>query len=90
MNSRYDQGVTAWVDDQQRGRVQAVYLRPIVWTNFPYVAHQTVLGDRMELLADRTYDDARQYWLIAEMNPHIAHPDDLVPGEVLYIPAHRL
>lgn len=87
MTSRYDDGRRVWVDTPSRGRVLAVHLPPIQWNSYPYTKYQVVEGDTLPLLAHNLYRDATQYWLIAEMNPHIAAPDDLHYGDVLYIPS---
>jgi hypothetical protein len=85
-SNRYDDGHTVWVDDVSRGRVQAVHLGVLRWNSYPYSRYQTTSSDTMGLLAFTTYGDPNKYWLIAEMNPKVQCPDDLVPGEQLFIP----
>jgi hypothetical protein len=62
------------------------------YNNAPWRFSQYIIieGDRMETLAYRTYGDPQLWWLIADANPEIFHPeDDLVPGSLLRIPQYR-
>jgi nucleoid-associated protein YgaU len=51
-----------------------------------YTVYTVREGDTMELLAARAYSDPKQYWRIADMNPHIPFPDTLLVGDTLRIP----
>lgn len=88
--SRYSRGTTAWVDHPVQGRVQVVHLRPLIWTNYPYVDAVAVDGDSFDTLAHKRYGDPQAYWFIAEMNPHVVHPADLVAQTLLRIPAELM
>jgi nucleoid-associated protein YgaU len=44
-------------------------------------------GDRLDLLAFSVYRASRKWWLIADANPQVLHPDELLaPGRVLNVP----
>lgn len=88
--SRYRNGVTAWVDHPVQGRVQVVHLRPLVWTNYPYVEHSATTGETFDHLAYEMYGDPTAYWFIAELNPRVVHPDDLVAGTLVYVPTEKM
>lgn len=63
--------------------------RPLVATagNFVY---QVKEGDRLDLLAQKFYRTPRKWWLIADANPGLMVPDDLlVPGRQIVIPRDR-
>lgn len=51
-----------------------------------YTVHRVTEGDRLELLAHRAYENAELWWVIADANPELIYPDDLVPGTLLKIP----
>jgi len=52
--------------------------------SFFYVVKE---GDRLDLLAYRFYRTSRKWWLIADANPDLMHPDELlVPGLRIAIP----
>jgi hypothetical protein len=71
--------------------VEIVIRRPAVWFNQPYSSKQVVSGDTMPMLASQRYGgDATAYWRIADMNPQVACPDDLAPGEVVQLPIIEL
>lgn len=86
MDSRYSRGTTAWVDHPVEGRVQVVHLAPLRFTNYPYTKVLTSLSDSMTSLAHHAYGDATKYWFIAQMNPGVVSPDDLVAGTTLFVP----
>lgn len=52
-----------------------------------YVQKYTVKsGDTVENIAAKVYGDPTQFWRIADINPQIKFPMDLVPGTVIRIP----
>jgi nucleoid-associated protein YgaU len=52
--------------------------------------YQVREGDRLDLLANKFYRNPRKWWLIADANPHLLSPDELLqPGEVIMIPRDR-
>lgn len=52
-----------------------------------YVQKYTVRsGETLESIASKIYGDPTQFWRIADINPQIKFPIDLVPGTVIRIP----
>lgn len=51
-----------------------------------YTVHRVVDGDRLDQLAAIAYDDPEFWWVIADANPQVFYPDDLVPGTLIKIP----
>lgn len=57
---------------------------------FRFSQHVVIEGERLEHLAFNAYGRAELWWLIADANPEVFHPeDDLVPGMLLRIPQYR-
>jgi hypothetical protein len=57
---------------------------------FRFSQHVLVEGERLESLAYLAYGTPQLWWLIADANPEIFHPeDDLVPGTIIRIPVYR-
>lgn len=53
--------------------------------------YQAKEGDRLDLLAFRFYRTPRKWWLIADANPEVLYPDELLrPGRRLVIPPDRV
>jgi nucleoid-associated protein YgaU len=54
------------------------------------LVYQVREGDRLDLLAWRFYKEPRKWWLIADANPDVLDPADLlVPGRSIVIPRDR-
>jgi len=52
-----------------------------------YVQKYTVTsGETLESIAAKLYGDPTQFWRIADINPQIRFPIDLVPGMTIRIP----
>ena len=55
--------------DKNRGR----FLNPLKYPSIPLSINDlyiiTVVGDRLDLMADQFYNDPRLWWLIAQANP---------------------
>ena len=47
-----------------------------------YVEHQLEVNDRLDSLAQSYYGDPRLWWVIAQANPEVFFPADLVYGTV--------
>lgn len=47
-----------------------------------YVEHELKVGDRLDSLALAYYGDARLWWAIAQANPSVIFPADLVHASV--------
>jgi len=48
-----------------------------------YILHMVVEGDRLDLLAQHYYGDARLWWAIAQANTERSLPQDLIYENVL-------
>lgn len=70
----------------ERGNNITIYTPPVVFRNARYQRYQIVQGDTYQLLANRFLRTPFDWWRIADMNPQIFWPDDLVPGTVIRIP----
>lgn len=55
----------------------------------PSVVHVVGAADRLDLLADRYFGDAFQFWRIADANPALTPEDVLDPGAQIAIPAKK-
>jgi nucleoid-associated protein YgaU len=85
-NSRYLKVRDYTVRDAAGRSVTVKRARPFTARsgNFLYQVKQ---GDRLDLLANTFYRDPRLWWRIAEANPDVMYPDDLLePGRQLVIP----
>lgn len=55
--------------DKDKGRI----LRPLKYPEIPLSINDTyvitVMGDRLDLMADQFYGDTRLWWIIAQANP---------------------
>ena len=51
-----------------------------------YKQRIVVEGDRLESLAYEYYQDATQWWRLADINPDLEDLINLVPGSVLRVP----
>lgn len=49
--------------------------------------YTVVTGDRFDLIANKLYGVPEFWWKIANANPEIFYPDDLVPGSLIRVPA---
>lgn len=54
--------------------------------NTAFVYYTVVEGDRMDLLAARIYGTPSYWWRIADANPEIWYPENLVVGSIIRIP----
>ena len=88
--SRYSKGTSAWVEHPVEGRVQVVHLPPLRWTNYPYTRYQPSSADTLPSIAFRSYGRSQDYWFVAAMNPQIECPDDIVAGDLLYVPTSKI
>ncbi len=52
----------------------------------PYRLYTAIDGDTFDTLAHRFYGDSRLWWRIADMNPQVHFPTDLVPGTMIRVP----
>lgn len=56
-------------------------------TDPPFRNYTVVQGDRFDLLAARFLGNAELWWHIADANPEVFYPEDLIPGQIIRIPA---
>lgn len=62
------------------------YLLPTGTTALPRRQYMVKETDNIQLLAYRSLQDAGQWWVIADANPHIRYPLDLKLGDMIYLP----
>lgn len=87
--SRYQRVADADFIDAQGRRMQLKRTREPVETELALV-YQVREGDRLDLLANKFFHDPRKWWLIADANPDMLAPEQLlVPGRQLRIPKNR-
>lgn len=51
-----------------------------------YGLHRVVDGDSITNIAARLLSDDRRWWEIADINPQVKYPEDLVVGSIIRIP----
>lgn len=84
--SRYETAdVTPVADAQGVYRATVIPTRTVAETT-DYTEHRVRVGDRMDTLARIAYGDPEMWWRIADANPQLAYPDQLVPGALIKIP----
>jgi nucleoid-associated protein YgaU len=87
--SRYRRVADAPFTDGQGRSVTLKATREPVATETALV-YQVREGDRLDLLAWRFFHDPRKWWLIADANPDVLDPAELlVPGRSILIPRDR-
>lgn len=64
--------------------------RSSVPTTVDYTLHLVEFGDRLDTLAFQAYGDAEFWWKIADANPEVFFPDDIVPGMLIRIPVQAV
>lgn len=84
-NSRYAGQTVLRVEDANGVTYPTIYYRsPALPTR--YLHYEVVLGDRLDNLANRFFSDSTLWWFIAQANPEIFYPDQLLPGSIIRIP----
>ncbi|HEY0502500.1 MAG TPA: LysM peptidoglycan-binding domain-containing protein [Lysobacter sp.] len=87
--SRYQRVPDASFVDGEGRRVQLKRTREPVATELALI-YQVRQGDRLDALANKFFHDPRKWWLIADANPDVLTPEQLlVPGRQLRIPRDR-
>jgi hypothetical protein len=84
-NSRYVNSPILLVEGSDGVSRPTVY-RGAVALPRQFLHYQVVLGDRMDVLAYAFFGDPTLWWLIADSNPEVFYPDNLVPGSIIRIP----
>ena len=70
------------------------YFKPLRYPDIPLLSSdlyiRTTIGDRLDSLADRFYNDVRLWWVISTANPHIISRDSyaLKPNLEIRIPSN--
>jgi hypothetical protein len=85
--SRYEGALSLRVPDADGEVKPALYsVVPPITTGMRYQTYAVLEGDRVDLLAYRMYGDPQLWWLIANANPEVFFPDDLVAGAIIRLP----
>lgn len=83
--SRYqNQPLLMIVDDAGNSNL-TVFASPRSTTN-NFVYHKVIDGDRFDNLAAAYFNDSRLWWKIADVNPEVFYPENLVSGTLVRIP----
>jgi hypothetical protein len=85
--SRYlGQPLVSVPTDDQGDSATAVFgsigLPPVI-----FVYYTVLAGDRFDIISNRLYGIPDNWWRIANANPEIFYPDDLVVGSIIRVPA---
>lgn len=88
LNSRYRFADSQYTEDAQSNvefvhRMRSTVLHPELET-FNYTVRA---GDTMESLAYKFYNDGDKWYAIADANPPLFWPLDLLPGTVIRVPS---
>ena len=51
-----------------------------------FVYYQVTEGDRFDIIANKLYGVPDFWWRVADANPEIFYPEQLVPGAIIRIP----
>jgi hypothetical protein len=87
--SRYMGQPVVVVPDESEGVLQyssAVFGPP---EQFPatFVYYTVLAGDRYDTIANELYGIPDYWWRIADANPEVVYPDQLIPGSIIRIPS---
>ena len=87
--SRYQRVLDATWSDEAGTTLTLKRTRELATTQAA-VTYQVRTGDRLDALAQKFYHDPRKWWLIADANPDVLTPEQLLePGTQLVIPRDR-
>ncbi len=86
-NSRFRFADRIQIEDKN-GEVNSVQVLRITTSDIPdnTSSFTTGAGDTFEKLADRFYQDASKWYVLADANPEIFYPLDLTAGTVIKVP----
>ena len=62
------------------------YLLTTSYKALPQLSQMVQYGTDMPSLAYAALDDPTKWWVIADANPHIRHPFDMAPGDIVRLP----
>ena len=80
MAAKYDAASRYRVDDS--GQLATRQLS----TTTVYTLYRVVAGDTLETIAARHFGNHRRYWEIADANPQVQFPLDIVVGDTIRLP----
>jgi nucleoid-associated protein YgaU len=83
---RYANQKTVEVPHRNGANVRIVVRKPRPNTRQRFMTYTVTAADAMWTLAYRFLDEPLDWWYIAEMNWHIACPDELTYGTKMVIP----
>ncbi len=85
--SRYRFSNIIQVEDSD-GNTNGVYVLRSTTDEVPdgSISHQVGPRDTFESLAYKKYADSNKWYALADVNPQVFFPLDLVQGEVIYLP----
>ena len=69
------------------GDTAACVFGPIPETPAKFVYYTVIQGDRMDKLAFELYGQSELWWKIADANPEVFYPGNLVVGSIIRIPS---
>lgn len=87
--SRYEHSVLAYA---KAGPLLPEVVRPVLFYYFTtigtitYSEYEWKTGDRIDLVANKVYQNSRMWWVILEHNPEILDPTNIPIGTILRIP----
>jgi nucleoid-associated protein YgaU len=85
--SRYFGHPVVAVTTSDNTKTRAVYrsgLPNLLTSAFTYYTVKS--GDRLDLIAAQVYGGSSYWWRIADANPEVWYPQDLVVGSIIRIP----
>jgi hypothetical protein len=85
-NSRYAQSSLNLIASGRGTNLTVVPSQQREWA-FRFTYHQLTSADRIDLLAQQYYGDARLWWEIADANPEVLSWEVLTPGQIIRIPS---
>jgi hypothetical protein len=86
LTSRYADGYKFKAWDARKNQYNLSVLRK--WPSYyiSFFTYEWVLGDRLDMLADRYLGEAELWWQILDINPEINDPLVITPGTQIRIP----
>lgn len=85
VNSRYV-GSPVILIESDRGKQHTLYPDQYRADDVKYTTYIAKATDTFEGLAQRVYGDPTYWWRIANINPHVFFPTDIVAGVRLRVP----
>lgn len=86
VDSRYASGALTVIEKADGTFNVALFPSQIDISGISFRWHLVVFGDRFDTLAMTLYADPTKWWVIADINPEVEWPGDLVPGTLIRLP----